>query len=398
MSLPVLPGFLHAGFECSTHVDRDLRRVDEISLTQHDCHVREDYQRLRALGIRVARDGVRWNLVDRRGRLDFSSVLPFVEAAEAEQMTVIWDLFHYGYPDDIDPFQPEFSRRFADYCYAFARLLARRGHRAPFFTPVNEISFFAWAASDGNLFAPHAAGRGSELKRALVQTAISGMVAILAVDRRSRFVHCDPLVHVVAPNDAPHLQGEADYFNYHFVHEAWDMIGGFKEPELGGAPRYLDIMGVNYYGINQWEHQKPGSVLAPHDPRRKPLSELLHQLHCRYQRPIVVTETASQGDLRPEWVRDIGRQCQLAIEMGVDLHGLCLYPIIDMFEWHALDTPTRMGLWDLQLVEETGRLDRVVHEPTLREVNRLQSWFANGAAERRAHSRVAIAHGPLPVR
>src|SRR2546423_322537 len=136
MSLPLLPGFLHAGFECSTHLDRKLGRVDEISLTQHDRHVREDYRRLHSLGIRVARDGVRWNLIDSRGRLDFSHVMPFVEAAETENLTVIWDLFHYGYPDDLDPAQPEFSKRFADYCYAFARLLSRRSGHVPFFTPV----------------------------------------------------------------------------------------------------------------------------------------------------------------------------------------------------------------------------------------------------------------------
>jgi hypothetical protein len=376
MTLPFLPGFLHAGFESSSHLDCNRRRVDEIALTQHDLHVREDYRRLRALGIRVARDGVRWNLVDQRGRLDFSSVLPFIEAAEAEQITVIWDLFHYGYPDDLDPFQPEFIGRFAEYCYAFARLLAKRGTQIPLYTPVNEISFFAWAATDGGLFAPGRPGWGNELKRILVRTAIAGMDALMAVDPRARFVHCDPLNRVVAPTDAPHLHGEAEYFNYHFVHESWDFLAGVKEPELGGKPRYLDVVGVNYYGINQWEHQRPGCVLAPEDPRRASFAEMLRQLHDRYNRPIIVSETASQGDLRPHWVRDIGDQCLRAIEMGVDLHGLCLYPIIDMFEWHEWETPTRMGLWDLLPADAAGLLERRVHEPTLREVHRLQERLA----------------------
>ena len=376
MSLPLLPGFLHAGFECSNHLDRNLGRVDEISLTQHDRHVRDDYHMLRVLGIRVARDGVRWNLIDRRGRLDFSSVLPFVEAAEAEDITVIWDLFHYGYPDDLDPFQPEFAKRFADYCYAFAQMLAGRNRHVPFFTPVNEISFFAWAATNGGLFVPPASGSGYDLKCALVRASIAGMEALLAAEPRARFVHCDPLVHVVAPADAPHLHGEAEYFNYHFVHEAWDMIAGVKEPGLGGKPRYLDILGVNYYGINQWEHQRPGSVLPPDDPRRRPVSDLLHRLLGRYQRPIIVTETSSQGDLRPHWIRDIGGQCLRAIEMGVDLHGVCLYPIIDMFEWHEWETPTRMGLWDLCRAADTDRLERIVHEPTMQEVHRLQTSFS----------------------
>jgi hypothetical protein len=385
MSLPLLPSFLHAGFECSTQLDRNLRRVDEMALTQHDRYVREDYHRLRDLGIRVARDGVRWNLIDRRGQLDFSTVRPFIEAAHAEQITVIWDLFHYGYPDDLDPFHPEFAIRFANYCYAFGRLIAKRGRQVPFYTPVNEISFFSWAASDGDLFAPRLADRGSELKRVLVQAAIAGMDALLAADPRARFVHCDPLVHVVAPGNAPHLHREAEYFNFHSVHEAWDMIAGIKHPELGGKPRYLDVVGVNYYGINQWEHLRPDNILAPEDPRHMPFSEMLYQLHGRYQRPIIVTETSSQGDLRPRWLREIGQECLRAIEMGVDLHGLCIYPIVDMFDWQNRDTPERMGLWDIYPAPDSDRLERVVHKPTLREVHRLQATL----------SRMALRHPEL---
>ena len=151
---------------------------------------------------------------------------------------------------------------------------------------------------------------------------------------------------------------------------------GIKDPELGGKPRYLDIMGVNYYGINQWEHQRPGSVLAPDDPRRQPFSELLCRLHQRYNRPIIVTETSSQGDLRPGWLRDIGLECIRAMELGVDLHGVCLYPIIDMFEWHAWETPTRMGLWDLGPADDAGCLERIVHEPTLAAVRHLLACFS----------------------
>ena len=245
MSLPLFPSCVVAGFECSTPIKRYGRRIDELALTQHDRHVRQDYSLLRELGILVARDGVRWNLIDQRGRLDFSSVLPFLDAAEAEEITVIWDLFHYGYPDDLDPFHPEFVARFADYCYAFARLVARRGGATPYYTPVNEISYFAWAAGDQGDFAPHAHGRGPELKRQLARASIVGMNAILAVDARARFVHCDPLCQVVAPADAPHLADEVEHFNTHCVHEAWDMIGGIlhrKQREKAHAVTAEDLM------------------------------------------------------------------------------------------------------------------------------------------------------------
>jgi beta-glucosidase/6-phospho-beta-glucosidase/beta-galactosidase len=372
MPLPLFPSFVVAGFECSTPINRYGRRIDELALTQHDRHVRQDYCRLRELGILAARDGVRWNLIDQRGRLDFSSVRPFLDAAEAEQITVIWDLFHYGYPDDLDPFHPDFIARFADYCYAFARLVVRQSDAIPYYTPVNEISYFAWAAGDQGEFAPHAHGRGPELKRQLARTSIAGMNAILAVDPSARFIHCDPLCHVVAPADALHLAGEAAYFNDHCVHEAWDMIGGILYPELGGSPRLLDIIGVNYYGYNQWEHTRPDNVIGPEDPRHTPFAELLKVLYARYRRPLLVSETSSHADFRPSWLRSIGEQCLHALDAEVDLHGLCLYPILDMFDWHNAGDPLGMGLWELSRAEDSDHLERVEHEASLRELRRFQ--------------------------
>ena len=48
-----------------------------------------------------------------------------------------------------------FTKRFADYCRAFARLLVSRGHGEEwwasgerFYTPINEISYFAYMAGD----------------------------------------------------------------------------------------------------------------------------------------------------------------------------------------------------------------------------------------------------------
>ena len=218
----LFPTYLAAGFECSTPVTFRGNRIDELVLTGHDSVVLEDYRRLRQIGIRTVRDGLRWNLVDRSGILDFSSAMPYVQAAERLGMTVIWDLFHYGYPPDLDPFdRHDFTARFRAYCGAFARLLVERGNGKSFvhgngvrfYTVVNEISFFAWAGGEVGIFAPHAKGRGAELKSILAAAAIAGMRAILEVDPGARFVHCDPVVHVTEPAEAPWLQDEADYFN-----------------------------------------------------------------------------------------------------------------------------------------------------------------------------------------
>ena len=55
--------FWMGGFECSTHCRRDGRRLDVIDATEHDRFAHQDYARLRRLGLRTARDGVRWHSI-----------------------------------------------------------------------------------------------------------------------------------------------------------------------------------------------------------------------------------------------------------------------------------------------------------------------------------------------
>src|SRR5204862_10929 len=81
--------FFLAGFECATGYNRHGRWMDQVAATQHDRFVFEDFRRLRRAGITAAREAVRWPLVDRRGRCDFSSVKPMLEASLANGVDVI---------------------------------------------------------------------------------------------------------------------------------------------------------------------------------------------------------------------------------------------------------------------------------------------------------------------
>src|SRR5688500_6088141 len=78
----LFPSFFMGGFECSTHILDNGRRLDLIKGTHHDRFVAQDYHRLMEQGLRVARDGVRWNLIETSpGHYDFSSLAPMVRAA-----------------------------------------------------------------------------------------------------------------------------------------------------------------------------------------------------------------------------------------------------------------------------------------------------------------------------
>lgn len=382
---PLFESFFFAGFEASTTYNVCREWIDQIEATEHDRQVDGDYRRLREAGLLAAREAIRWPLVDWRGKLDFRSVMPFLEASRRHGIEVIWDLFHYGYPEDLDPFSDEFMKRFAAYCRAAAELVGEHleAGQTAYFTPVNEPSFLAWAGGEAGRFSPHCTGRGPELKVALIRAAIAGINAIHAVLPAARIVNADPLCRVVPPLDHVDPHADADDYNERAVFESWDMLCGRTRPELGGSRRHLDIVGVNYYWTNQWEIGHEECPLAENDRRRWSFGRLLRQVWERYGGEFLVTETSHVGEMRPLWLRTLADECEELINEGVPLRGVCLYPILGMPEWHAPDVWTRMGLWDL--IPEDGELRRVLHEPmfeALREAQRLECGWPGLRARR----------------
>lgn len=343
----VFRSFFFAGFECATGFNASGDWIDQVSATHHDKHADEDYQRLRDVGIYAAREAIRWPLVDRRRQYDFSSVEPFLQASRNYGIDVIWDLFHYGYPEDIDIFSNAFPERFADYCYAAAKHLCPQSDGVCYFTPVNEPSFFAWAGGDAGRFAPHCRGRSQELKVQVIRAAIAGINAIRSVMPEARMINVDPICRIVPPIDRPDLAAEAEHYNQNVVFEAWDMLSGRLFPELGGSREHLDIVGVNYYWTNQWEIGKPEVALFEDDPRLASLRTLIHGVWERYGGELLITETAHVNEKRAGWINYIAEEAEALLDEGVPLRGICLYPILGMPEWHEPERWTPMGLWDI---------------------------------------------------
>lgn len=368
--------FWMGGFESSSHVNRHGRRLDLVAATQHDRQAGHDYALLRSLGMATARDAVRWHLIE-RGRYDFSGLAPRLAAAERAGVQVVWDLCHYGWPDDLDVFSTDFVPRFARFCGAVARFVAAHTSSPPLFTPINEISFLAWAAGQVGYIHPFGWKRGSELKRQLARAFLAGAEAVLEAAPGARILTAEPLIHVVPPRSAPAYAAEASgERNSQF--EAWDMLAGRLEPELGGAARYLDVLGVNFYHDNQWEHPdgtKLGWDGVPLDDRWLPLSQLLEEVWHRYGRPLYVAETSHFGRGRAAWLRHVTSEVLTAMGRGVPILGVCLYPVLDRPDWDEPRSWHGSGLWDLDM-DANGRLRRVLNEPYAAELRRAQARLA----------------------
>ena len=352
------------GFECSTHRLVSGRRLDMIGATRHDRLARADYDRMVSVGMRTARDGLRWHLIETApGVYDFSSVRPMLVAAREAGVEVIWDVLHYGWPDDLDIFSEAFVPRFAAFARAFAELASRETDGVPCVVPVNEISFFAWAGGDMGIFNPFARQRGDELKVQLVRAAIAAINAMREVNRDIRIVHTEPMINVVPDADRPQEAGPAEGHRM-AQYAALDMIAGRARPELGGGEDYLDTIGVNYYVHNQWVYPGGhGTMIEPSHPRYRPVWQMLREVHQRYGRPLFVAETGIEDEARPAWLRYVSYEVRRAIREGVPVGGICLYPVVNHPGWDD-DRHCCNGLWDYS--DATGH--REIYEPLAREL------------------------------
>lgn len=375
--------FFIGGFECSTHRGRDGRRHDLIAATEHDRFALDDFKRLKSRGIQVAREGLRWHLIEQQPeRYDFSSVAPILNAAQKTGVQILWDLFHYGFPDDTNPFDPDFVYRFAQFSYKFAEFLeAETDDEAPFVCPFNEISFFTHAAGERGFFAPYQQKRGHELKPKLASAAIEAAKALQSVFPNARLLQIDPVFHIVPPTDSWEDWEKTEKYRL-AQFEGWDLISGRLQPELGGSPDYLDIVGVNYYFYNQWilaqEPEAPGEMIEMSDARYRPFRDILREVYERYRRPIFISETGTENVERPAWLRYICEETRAAMRAGVPVEGICWYPILNHPGWDD-DRYCPNGLWDYPCQRGT----RIIYQPLAEELARQQDLFADFFAERK---------------
>jgi len=392
----IFQSFWIGGFECSTHrlprrkaLGRFAgQRLDLINSTRHDRFAFEDYSRLQNAGMRTVRDGVRWHLIETAPfRYDFSSLLPMLRAARETETQIIWDLHHYGWPDGLNIWSSDFVDRFGRFARATAQVIFEETGGPLFITPVNEISFVSWGGGDAGFLNPFAKGRGPELKAQLVRAAIAAVEAVREVDPSARITLAEPIIYIAPdPSDPEEAPAAEAYRQAQF--QAWDMISGKLNPELGGRPEYLDVIGVNYYSNNQWIHQDPNLprsrrrkdvLLPPSHPLHRPVREMLREVYDRYQRPVFIAETGIEGDARPSWLRYIGQEARAAAVSGVELEGLCLYPIIDYPGWGD-DRHCHTGLWGYP--DDEGQ--RPIYEPLAVELAHQQQLWETQRRDHRA--------------
>jgi beta-glucosidase/6-phospho-beta-glucosidase/beta-galactosidase len=352
--------FWMGGYECSDQLNCFGNRVDLLAETRHLENIHEDYQRLQEFNIQTVREGIRWSKVETAPyQYDFSQVKLMIEAAAATGIQQVWDMCHFGYPDDLTPVHPQFTNRFVALCKAF---LSFYREQVPvgqvIITPINEVGFISWLGGEVGGTSPYGVRMGWDVKYALTQAYIKGIEALKEMDKEVLIMVTEPLVNIVPP-EFPTEHELQDALNQHEIqYQVVDMLTGRMCSELGGRPGLVDIIGLNYYYNNQWivgtGHFLPWAN-EEDDPRWRSLASLLMEAQNRYQLPLVIAETSHPKEDRPLWITYIGKTCVDALEMGVNLQGICLYPIIDRPDWDHLTDWHQSGLWDSNIFDPNER-------------------------------------------
>jgi len=397
-------GFWMGGYEGADHVNGAGLALDLVRATGHLDRLDEDHRRAAQAGVRCVRESIGWRLAESAGgSIDLTRALQIQASARRHGLQVLWTLMHYGLPEDLSLHDDALVARLARFAGEVARVLGPGEARPPVYTPVNEISYLAWAASQHDLL--HAPNNtvldGSEaalersringyvVKCRLVRAALAALSAMREVDPRARFMHVEPVVHVVAPQAHPDLEALAAQADTvaGWQWQACDMLAGRLEPRLGGHAGALDLLGLNHYHTSQWE-VGTGAQLDwfCRDPRRRPLGDLLASAWQRYGRPIILAETSHVGDGRAAWLHEVAGEVRRARRAGVPVQGLCLYPMLDRPDWADPKQWHRSGVWHVdghtgQRGAEAGAqaLQRVGEAPVLTALRQWQQVLPNSS-------------------
>lgn len=371
-SIPQFRSFFQVGYECTASLAAKRRRLNLLSATRHDEYCRMDYTLIKQLGIHTVREGLSWSHIDKgNGHYDFDRYKHMMQIAKEEGIEQIWDLNHFDYPEYVDPFSDKFTEQFAEYAKRCVHIFRKYISGTLFIVPVNEISFFSWIGADQGHWAPYKKGaaNGFKFKCQLVKASIRAMDAIWEMDEDVRFIQVDPYMRRVAKSPAnKKARVHTDDFNNKIRFEAWDLLSGKTHPEIGGDPKYLDIIGVNYYFHNQeWVLSKKNggiehAAMEWEDPERVSLGSMLQEIYTRYHRPILISETGSFGELRYRWWQRTLEEVKTALEEGLLIVGVCAYPALDRPESAGFLLPNS-GLWDF--VGDDPKCVRVPHERSI---------------------------------
>jgi beta-glucosidase len=354
------------------------RLMDEYELTDHYRRWSEDLDLLASLGVQKVRYGIPWHRVNPApGKWDWSWAEKPIHKLLDLGIDPIVDLVHYGVPAWLENayLHPDFPSRMAEYAAAVAEKFKGQ---ILWYTPLNEPRIAAWYCGKLGWWPPYRRGWANFLKILLqiCRGIIQSEKALHSIDPEIVLVHVDAtdLYSTSSLELIPEVQRRQE-----IVFLALDLIGGrvdsahplwqwlranaVQEHELDwffSNKIDLDIIGINMYPMFTVKEilQKSGKARIRMHYGAKTMVERLAELYWeRYQRPLMITETASLGSARRRirWLEESVDSIRLCRGRGILVIGYTWWPMYGLVAWSYRQGRRpmeryilQMGLWDLK--------------------------------------------------
>ena len=296
---------------------KSFYRQDEVNLIRHDEFLEVDYQLMVDVGCIGLRDAARWYLSHPAlGIYDWTWIDRVVAAAEKYSLKLYLDLWHYGYPDWLDILSPDAPMHFAD----FARGIAQRYPSLEYYCVCNEPSLLVELAGRQGQWSPFLRGDDpSAFRRQVSRMIIEASRAILEVKPDAVLIIPEPW-HATDNNPEDNQAA------------VLDTVLGLRDPDLGGCPDLVTIIGLNHY----------------RDSTLPPFHRLLINAQKRWPtKQLWVTETSGPptGWQQAEWFWWMLAETRLAAMSGVNVPIFTWAPAISMYDWIDEKQQLHNGIW-----------------------------------------------------
>ncbi len=329
--------------------------LDEFALTRHYEHWREDLALAVSIGATSIRYGFPWYRINpARGEWDWSWTDEVVDEANRLGLGLIVDLVHYGTPTWLEGSftDPAYPDAVAEFAGAVAR---RYRGRVPSITPLNEPLVTASFVGLRGIWPPHETGEvgWSRVVVSLSEGIQRSIHAIRAAAPEMQVVHVEATHIWAADGDlgAEHqLLEHKNYLPTDLVlgrvgprHElrSWLIGNGIAAERLDALVAGMarpDVIGVNYYPelsarrLARYENKVVGVTF---NAWTAGLETIVRGFADRYDLPILVSETAVEGDddHRVNWLDAVVGLIHSLRTEGIPVVGLVWWPLFDFVDW-----------------------------------------------------------------
>jgi beta-glucosidase len=356
------------------------RILDEYELTGHYERWSEDLDLMASLGIKYARYGIPWYRINPEPhKWDWEWPDRVFDKMLRLGIQPIVDLMHYGTPAWLEQSfaNSDYPERVAEYAHQTA---SRYKGRIGWYTPLNEPRITAWYCGKLGWWPPYLRGWKGFLK---VMLGVSKGVALTSkalasVDSEFVQVHVDATDLFIATT--PDAEAEAT-LRQELVFLALDLITGrvgedhplmswlrakgMSDGDVDWFQNNIcepDIVGINMYPMFTLKELSRANGRLKSRMRYAEggmVSTLCRMYYERYRRPIMITETASVGNVRrrSSWLNQSITAVRECRESGIPVVGYTWWPMFALVTWgyrqqglkELSEYILQMGLWNFDV-------------------------------------------------